>query len=245
MIKELDWDSKFFGFKIGSCQGRSLEEKGMDEFIKEFGDKKLDCAYIFCDEKDLICQKFGEGEYSLIFPVDGHVKYELSKKDWVVDKKPKAVPGKYSVINGGDKNEVNTVKEIELLSEDTALVSRFYIDPKLRPQARAMYKIWVDNILNDKNGLTTVNIVDSQITGMVACLLKDDVGVVELVKVKAGFEGMGIAGKLMECAINALFERGAEKISVTTQIGNEPARHLYERSGFQLKQTTKIYHWWK
>ncbi|MEK7463247.1 MAG: GNAT family N-acetyltransferase [Patescibacteria group bacterium] len=243
MIKELDWDSKFFGFKIGSCQGKALEEKGVDEFIKEFKDKKLDCAYIFCNEKDPICAQLDKN--ASVLSVDGHVKYELLKQDLIADKKPKEVLGKCSIINGGGKIKEDTIKEIELLSEDTALVSRFYIDPKLRPQARAMYKIWVDNILNDKNGLTTVNIVDSQITGMVACLLKDDVGVVELVKVKAGFEGMGIAGKLMECAINALFERGAEKISVTTQIGNEPARHLYERSGFQLKQTTKIYHWWK
>ena len=108
-----------------------------------------------------------------------------------------------------------------------------------------MYKIWADNILNDKNGLIAINIIDNQITGMVACLLKDDIGIIEIVKVKTGFEGMGIAGKLMECAMNVLFERGAKKISVTTQISNEPARHLYERFGFQLKQSTKIYHWWK
>ena len=131
------------------------------------------------------------------------------------------------------------------MSADTALVSRFYIDSKFRKKSKEMYKIWINNILQDKNGIIVICLVDKEIAGLVAGRPKNGIGVIELVKTGAKFEGLGVATHLVMRLVNAFFDKGVNIINVTTQLENEAARHLYEKCGFSTKKSIKIYHWWK
>ena len=241
VIKKLDWDSKFFGFNIGSCSGALLKGKGEEKFVKEFRRKKFDCVYIFCDEKNKICAKLDKKKYLL--PVGGHAEYELTKNNWQRGKGWSKQDVR--VFNQGEIKGSGLASDVKFLSRDLAPISRFYKDSRFNPYVRDMYEVWADKIIRGKNSLMIINIKDDRVAGLVGCQLDKDVGHIALVKTKKEFEGQGIASKLLDYAIEKLFARGAKKIIVVTQANNEAAKKLYERFGFKIKKITNIHHWWR
>ncbi len=243
MIKELKWDSDFFGYKIGSCQGNQIEEEGSDKFEVEFRSNRFDCVYVFCGPETTL-QFTGSG-YKNVLPMDGHTEYALSEPKIATVPTGNNSSCKCTIVKEKEGEETCTFQQIRALSEELALVSRFYADPAFRPKAREMYGIWMDKILKDPNGLVVMGMVNSTLAGVIASQMKGDLGVIELVKTKRGFEDMGVGSSMLRYTIASLFEKGAKKISVKTQEYNRPARHLYEKLGFVCGDSTKIYHWWK
>jgi ribosomal protein S18 acetylase RimI-like enzyme len=51
--------------------------------------------------------------------------------------------------------------------------------------------------------------------------------------VRDGFRERGIGGRLLEAALAAIRERGAPAVSLSVELGNDRARRLYERAGFE------------
>ena len=61
--------------------------------------------------------------------------------------------------------------------------------------------------------------------------------------VPQNFQGLGIGGKLMKCAIDFCKETGFRKVYLWTFEGLDEARFLYEREGFQLSEEHSVYQW--
>lgn len=240
MIIKLPWDSDFFRFTIGSCQGKDIGE-GATEFKEEFTRGEFDCVYVFCKPEDSVCKQLDIGIYPNVLRVDGHAEYKLRRESW----RPGGTSHSCILVDQEEKMQPHVIKELEALSGDLAAVSRFSTDPKFRALAKPMYEIWMDNILKDRNGLVATCMVNDQIAGTIASQLKGSTGIIELVKVSPHFQGKGVGKALVNNAIHLFFEKGVEKISVKTQLNNAPARGLYEKCGFHLADVTRIYHWWK
>ena len=73
---------------------------------------------------------------------------------------------------------------------------------------------------------------DGQIAGYCVCYQSFEEGEITNVAVKKELRGQGIAGKLLEKLCSYGRERGLERYILEVRAGNEPAIHLYERSGF-------------
>lgn len=59
------------------------------------------------------------------------------------------------------------------------------------------------------------------------------------------FQGRGIGGHLLRSAVDFCRDKGLKKIYLTTIEGLEPARRLYEKSGFRLVHQQTGSHWGK
>lgn len=75
-------------------------------------------------------------------------------------------------------------------------------------------------------------IEDGQVAGYCVCYQSFEEGEITNVAVKKELRGQGIAGKLLEKLCSYGKERGLERYILEVRAGNEPAIHLYERSGF-------------
>ena len=75
-------------------------------------------------------------------------------------------------------------------------------------------------------------IEDGQVAGYCVCYQSFEEGEITNVAVKKELRGQGIAGKLLEKVCSYGKERGLERYILEVRAGNEPAIHLYERSGF-------------
>ena len=75
-------------------------------------------------------------------------------------------------------------------------------------------------------------IQDGQVAGYCVCYQSFEEGEITNVAVKKELRGQGIAGKLLEKLCSYGKERGLERYILEVRAGNEPAIHLYERSGF-------------
>lgn len=241
MIKRLDWDSEFFKFEIGSCQGKLLKEN-REEFIKEFTDNKFDCVYVFCDENDPFCAELESNKS--VLPVGGHAEYELVKENW--KRKNNGQARDIRVFNKKMAvNDRNIADQIKTISRNLVPISRFYYDLHFKLRAEDMYEVWADKIMSNEGGEIAIEMRDGKVAGMVGYIMGKDFGQISLVKTQKEFEGQGIASRLLDCALENLFKSGIPKIKVITQANNDLAKRLYQNAGFQIKKITKIYHWWK
>lgn len=59
------------------------------------------------------------------------------------------------------------------------------------------------------------------------------------------FQGCGIGNTLVTLAVNFCIEKGINKMYLTTFEGLDPARHLYEKAGFQMVMQETGSHWGK
>ena len=109
------------------------------------------------------------------------------------------------------------------------------------PQAAAIEKEaitppWSEQAFRESFGLEhtilLAAIQDGQVAGYCVCYQSFEEGEITNVAVKKELRGQGIAGKLLEKLCSYGKERGLERYILEVRAGNEPAIHLYERSGF-------------
>lgn len=58
-------------------------------------------------------------------------------------------------------------------------------------------------------------------------------GEIQFIAVAKEFRRKGYGKQLTEFAVKSLFDMGVQKVSILTRLGNEKARRIYERLGFQ------------
>ena len=73
---------------------------------------------------------------------------------------------------------------------------------------------------------------DDRVAGYCVCYQSFEEGEITNVAVKRELRGQGIAGKLMEGLFLYGKKRGIERFLLEVRAGNEPALHLYEKTGF-------------
>lgn len=241
MIKHLEWDSKFFGYKIGSCLGKFSKNGSYEKFVKEFKKDNYDCVYIFYGQKQTLPKQLKKKRN--VLSVGGHAEYELVKKNW--RRKQFDCLSDVTIFDYRHRIPAKLANEVKLIARQLAPISRFYYDPCFKPRVKKMYEIWADKIIKDKNGFTAVCRRNNQVVALISCQQIDGGGKIALVKTGKKFEGQGIASKLLYCSIKKLFANGAKKIIVVTQANNLAAKRLYRSAGFKIKKITNIYHYWR
>lgn len=238
IINKLKWDSDFFGLKIGSFSG--FNHDNAEKFLKEFYDNKFDCVYVFVDPNDFnTIDIAGKNKF---FLADIQMTYEFHSC-------PQKIKNKflesltYEILGGS--NEAYK-KEVRLLAKELSSVSRFSFDPRFKNLSPKMYEIWADNIMHDKDGITVLAVdANKKIVGFIGGTLKQNIGSVGLVGVSESFRGRGIGAEMSDKVVSLLFDKGAEKITVKTQLRNNYANQLYQKAGFRLKEAKLIYHFWR
>lgn len=230
MVDRLQWDSNFFGLRIGRTDVAASEKWNM--LHQEAGSLRIDYDLIYI---------FSEQE----LPVDSSNSMRL------VDIKTiyaKAIDTS-AIMPSTIKRYQETVPNADLyrLALVSGVYSRFRLDDYFPAESyERMYRCWIERSVDGSMAdVVLVHRTDNLIDGMITLKIDIDVAHIGLVAVEESAQGKGIGTMLIK-AVEAYLNTNTvvQHLKVATQWINKPACCLYEKNGFVVEEKTNIYHWW-
>ncbi|MDM1527401.1 GNAT family N-acetyltransferase [Myroides odoratimimus] len=227
-VEFLEWDSKFFGYKIG----------------------KLECSLDFNSEFN--CKK----DYDLVYLFSPSLIQEY--KDYLVDQKcvlrfnclGESIEAlKFNeniVVESFDFNKHSYESLLELVFE-SGVQSRFKTDSKFSNEHfKSLYKKWIDNSLNKDIAIDTIVALEGEkIVGFLTYGEESyDTAKITLTAVDSSARGKKVASSLINEFKKRINVLGYTKANVVTQFDNLAAMRLYQKNGFNISKITYIYHIW-
>ena len=234
-IEYLEWDSVFFGLKIG----RIFRLDDVNE---------LPCL------KDLLTHA-RKLNYQLIYLVSGRdiiIEPSMLKtlKIILVDKRvifeEKTNQKSYNYFNVEEYKNSKSTSELDKLACLAGEYSRFRYDPNFKDSEYIkLYKEWMKNSTN-KLIADKVYVIKNrgEIIAMLTIKRNSSQGTIGLISVDTANQGKGYGKQLIEAAKKYLYDHGLFNIRVATQLYNKDACAFYENSGFTIKSINNIYHIW-
>ena len=229
MVSRLQWDSDFFGLRIGRIDIVSNERWQM--LFQEASSLQMhyDLIYVFSEQE---------------LPTD-------SNKVRLIDTKTiyaKSI-GSSVIIPATIERYQESVPNADLyrLALVSGVYSRFRLDDIMPAESyERMYRRWIERSVDGSMAdLVLVHRTDTQIDGMITLKIEANVAHIGLVAVDEEAQGKGIGTMLIK-AVEAYLQTNTtvQHLKVATQWANKPACHLYEKNGFVVEEKTNIYHWW-
>ncbi len=231
MIEYLQWDSDFFNLKTGRTSLYKATASDVSELIEEKQKERYDVVYLFvqhidADAKQLIFNSGGilaDNKTTYHKHIDSNDDIEVSPTIKIY-------------------NEALT-NELLKLAIDSGHKSRFASDPRLISFFPELYKQWIEKSLTGQ--LADVVMVywhNQQITGFVTAKINNKHGQIGLIAVDAQARGRGIGKQLLQAIHQWYFQQQVESCTVVTQLQNNEACRLYEKTGYTLQSVQEIYH---
>jgi dTDP-4-amino-4,6-dideoxy-D-galactose acyltransferase len=228
----LDWDSEFFGLRIGRVAGDRTDEPALAAATAWADERSLDCVYLLADCTDAAGLRAASSRG--FRPVD--VRLDFGRP--VGDDRPAA---------GGLRH----AREADLatlapLARGAFAYSRFAADGRFPAErCETLFEIWLTDSVRGR--LADFVLVDDGLEGFVCCTVDADqrLGRIELIAVVPDRRGDGLGGALVDGALDELARRGAGQVRVATQAASVPAQRLYQRAGFRTLQAAVWLHRWR
>lgn len=229
-IKFLEWDSAFFGKKIGSIEWSD----GMDTAIIETDahKEKYDLIYIFAKT---------DGSQNLSI-TQWEKKYQTTNVTY--QKQIRATPTEYSP-NIRQANIDTDQANLMDLAFQAGHSSRFVTDKHFGHDAgQRLYHQWIQNSLQKVIAHEVLVFTKELIGGFVTLKLDDSYAEIGLIAVDASVRNQNIGSKLIQAAEKYTWDHSLKSIKVGTQKENIQACRFYEKNNFEPIVYTQIYHLW-
>ncbi len=229
----LDWDTHFFGARIGRIDGNTLRLAEVPEIEQWVRDNNVACLYFLArpddDETTRAAEQLG------CHLVDIRVTLDRRCSDPVA----KATP----TVRSGRRSDLELLAPI---AEESYTDSRFFTDRRFTvPKCRELYRIWLERSFEDYADDVRVAVDGDRPVGFVTCKVSTPkVGAIGLVGVDPAYRGRGIGGLVTNDALRWFAEQGVDKVEVPTQGRNIGAQRLYQGCGFRTASTELWFHRW-
>ncbi len=229
-IKALSWDSNFFGLSVGELTFSEFNAD-VERQIRDTGNPEL-----------------------LYLRYRGSDQRDLERLHAISDCGVDQVTFEKSLISlDGEDSQESIIEASELsdslvaLSIAAGMHSRFHLDPRLNAFFETFYFEWIQNSISgamaDKVFVYRREGVD---VGLITVTLKESLcAVIGLLSVAPPMQGKGVAAALLQTAERWAAGSGADRMNITTQIGNEAAVKFYRKSGYSIRDIEYIFHLWK
>lgn len=231
-IAQLDWDSEFFGFKIGILDLQNLDEYDFKYEIERAASLDFSLLYLTHPYSErFLCDFHRKLSCLLVDTKVTYAKSELCQK----------FIGHSSLTDGA-----GFIDQLYELAFESGKYSRFKLDPRFGIQSfKMLYRAWVDNSVGKSNDQDIFVYEDN---GLVLgfCLVEYPLDRVKisLIGVSPQYQGKGIGRDLCKTVEAYTFQRGFRSLTVATQLVNHGACKFYEKMGMNLVESVSIYHLW-
>lgn len=133
---------------------------------------------------------------------------------------------------------------LAVLADVIGATSRYYKDQRIAPQkAHAVYTTWLNNsVFNGYAAESILAFQGSRLVGIHTVKVKNDIGVIDLIGVTPDMQGSGVGRALLDAGIDAMRERGATRVEVTTENENIQGSRFYQKQGFKLASMMTVWH---
>ncbi len=229
IVTNLNWDSDFFGFNIGSITIHN--QKDYDNY-RSLNHKEFKLIYLFANEAVSITD-------SNCLLADTKVTFEKNVADNDLQLNSNIV-----IVNQAMATE--HYPELLQLALLAGTYSRFRVDNQF-PQGsyERLYQQWLDNAINGKFGNLILGYFNrNTLVGFVTVNITKTNASIGLIAVNPNHAGKGIGKQLMQAAEYYAQKNNIPTISVVTQFQNKPACALYHSLDYQISQKMAIYHHW-
>lgn len=227
-IRTLQWDSDFFGLRIGRADIQTLDD-AVELALQHYELKyKYDLLYVFCKE-------------GLSFDATGA---ELVDEKILYSKSCENKEGNKDVMLYMQSEPNESLYKLALVSGG---YSRFKLDERLPEGSyEQLYRKWIEKACPQvgTNKQIFAYAPDGIAKGMITVDYNGDKAQIGLVAVDTDCQHQGIGTKIMSTLEYYLYRKGVMTIDVATQAANKDACRWYEKNGFVKKSETPIYHWW-
>lgn len=229
----LEWDSRFFGKRIGRVRSSCLtaaESKGIIEWGR---DQHLDCLYYLADGAKpgaaMEAEKYGFQYMDMRVTLNRDLTRGF----------PERANTEIRLAREGD------LVQLKKMTHENHTISRFFADPHFDPQRSAqMYEIWIENDLRRTNGQLWVRTIQDQAVAYTSVTLQGETAEIGLVGVDSAHRRKGYGAELILWTLQQLSREGVKSVDVVTQGSNIAAQILYQKCGFLTKSIDLWYHKW-
>jgi len=234
----LDWDSRFFGFRIAQLNVKSLKPEYIPEINNWCHRNGISCLYFLADFDSPESIKIAEeNSFRLV-----DIRVELER---TIDESY----GSDYQYNNLILRDAETA-DIELLQDiakKSFTSSRFYFDLRFpRDLCDSFYATWIKVSFEGYAQKVLVAELEGKSVGFITCHLEkgSDSGRIGLVGLRDEARGKGIGQILVHQALSWFSVEGIKSVRIVTQGRNVPAQRLYEKCGFLTRSAQLWYHKW-
>lgn len=232
----LDWDSRFFGFKIGRACAHALTAERVEQLDSWCHREGVRCLYFLARSDDpataLLAGQNGFGLVDVRMTFAVTLPLEAHSPD----------PVEVTVRAALDADRL-TLKEI---ARESHHGTRFYQDGRFSSDdCDRLYETWIDRSCQGWADAVLVAEQAEAPVGYVTCHLDGrSKGHIGLLGVASRARGSGAGTALVRSALGWFARREVRGVTVVTQGANSAARQLYQGCGFSLTSTMLWYHRW-
>ncbi len=231
----LEWDSKFFGRRIGRVNGSRLSEELVSQIEGWCGRHRIECLYFLADATDGLTVRSAQA--NMFRFVDVRVTMDLRVEAIGDDKSAQA-----KVRDAGEDD----IPKLRELARDSHRDTRFYYDGNFSDsECDKLYEEWIEKSCRGWADRVLVAEERGELCGYLTCHLRNaGSGQIGLVGVSEKARGKGIGIELLSSAIQWFAKKEAENVSVVTQGRNVRAQRFYQRCGFATRSVEYWFHRW-
>jgi dTDP-4-amino-4,6-dideoxy-D-galactose acyltransferase len=231
----LDWDTEYFGLRIGRVVGNTLTAAKLKEIDDWSERSQIRCLYFLARTDDPETTFLAETHGFHL--VDMRVTFErllLEPFPELADGLRLAQPADMPIL--------------EEWAQTGFTASRFFFDRQFsRERAAALYAVWLRRDNESPNSAVIVFLPEKGCpVGYISLTLKltGDICQIGLIGVGPEGRGKGAGQTLVNGALTWAAQQGARRVIVVTQGRNIAAQRLYERCGFMVCSIELWYHKW-
>jgi dTDP-4-amino-4,6-dideoxy-D-galactose acyltransferase len=230
MIQYLDWDSRFFGKKIGKSESEILTMASVNALLKEKSAEEYDLIYLFTTQTNHEAEMILNNRHCPV--LDHKITYAIDNIQGPVTTAP--------FITHYQGPLTQDLLRLAILSGHE---SRFRKDTSLNPKFELLYTQWITKSLSGQLAdAVLIATINNAIKGFVTIKKTTQHGEIGLIAIDPAAQRQGIGSELMKAAHNWYYQNGLTAAFVTTQLTNTGACRLYEKSGYSAYNTRLIYH---
>lgn len=228
VIEKANWDSDFFEYPVGKIfVSEPLDSSGYSSLIEQ--SRLFRLVYIFAQEPIEILQPH-LADIKTVFKVE--LKESIEPIHGIIE------------FDAG----LHSYEALEALAFTSGEYSRFKLDGNFKSnEFEKLYKTWILKSLSKElaNHIFIKVSEDGNIMGFITLKFNDEKEAeFGLLAVSSDYRGQGLGRLLINHCKYVTLSSGRNSIIVPTQWENEPAKKLYENSGFSIIQKTYTYHIW-
>jgi len=242
-VRYLEWDTDFFGKKIGLLKAKynnpsqAALKQALNTLQEEAEKKEYDCLYarIPANETDIL---------------NAFVKQGFLIRDTLItlirDLRNGDIPSNtqnHYVIRPFVKRDADVLYSISINEYNH---SRFFNDPEFCSKAPKMYAEWAKNDAEGDYAEVFVVEKNGEVAGYISCTCDYETrtGIINLVAVKKEYQSQGIGKALLCHFMNVFRSKGMECVQAGTHLSNLDAVNYYIRSGFRIRNSEYSLHKW-
>jgi len=237
LCKFLDWDSEHFNKRIAQVTSSFLDQDDFKKVDHWCITNNIDCVYYL---KDLSNSTESDIEESNNFRlVDTRVELKLKIENLPTEHQ---FNREIKVISLG--HQINN--ELLMISDKNINNTRFYNDTNFdQDLVKKMYQIWLKKSYNDPFTAVVIAEIKNRIVGFITFKHgHEEISNIGLVAIDKNYQRLGIGKSIMNECIHLCYKQKKTRISVATQLNNQPAIKFYERIGFKVLRKSNWYHKW-